>query len=236
MPHERSESDRGAAPGAPGVSRRGFLKSIGTSALVAAAFGTKTVAKDLAEPEAKRELGPGAVQVTLTINGRSVTYALEPRVTLLEVLRNQAGLTGAKEACDRASCGACTVLRDGEPVNACSVLAIEAQGSDITTIEGLVAEAQASSATGRPLTKLQQALIDADGLQCGYCTPGFVIVLHALLKKNPYPTEAEIRQACAGNLCRCGSYPRVFAAVLNASGRTAGSSVTIVNPSTHALA
>ncbi len=237
MPQNRSKSDRGAAAPAPGVSRRGFLVSLGASALAAAAFGTSGMAKELAAGvPGEGEIGPGAGPVTLKVNGRSLALSLEPRVTLLEALRNQAGLTGAKESCDRASCGACTVLLNGEPVNACSILAIDAQGAEITTIEGIVAEAQAQNAAGAPLTKLQQALIDSDGLQCGYCTPGFVMTLHAFLKKNPHPTEAEVRRACAGNLCRCGTYPRVFAAAMGASGQTVASKVTIVTPHDHALA
>lgn len=236
MPQNRSVSADSDASSAPGVSRRGFLKSLGASAFAAAAFGATSMAQELAEAKGEPTLGPGATPVTLEINGRSVTFSLEPRVTLLEALRNHAGLTGAKEACDRASCGACTVLMNGEPVNACSILAIDAQGAEITTIEGLVGDAHADAAAGRPLTKLQQALVDADGLQCGYCTPGFVMTLHALLKKNPYPTEAEVRRACAGNLCRCGSYPRVFAAVLGASGRPVTSKTTVITPHHHAVA
>ena len=118
-------------------------------------------------------------------------------MTLLEALRTSAGLTGAKEPCDRATCGACTVLLDDVPVYACSLLAIEAQGAEITTIEGLAKTGQ--------LTQLQQAFVDKDGLQCGYCSPGFVMTLTALLRKNPHPTEAEIRKACSGILCRCGA-------------------------------
>ena len=125
---------------------------------------------------------------------------------------------------------------NGEPVNACSLLAIDVQEAEITTVEGLVAEAQAQSAAGEPLTKLQRALVEHDGLQCGYCTPGFVMTLHAFLKKNPRPTEAEVRRACAGNYCRCGSYPRIFAAVLDASGQKVASRVTIVSAPKHALA
>jgi aerobic-type carbon monoxide dehydrogenase small subunit (CoxS/CutS family) len=151
------------------------------------------------------------VPVTLTVNGEVRTFSLEPRVTLLEALRANAGLTGAKEACDRATCGACTVLVNDTPVYACSLLAIEAQGAEITTIEGLARDGK--------LTALQQAMVERDGLQCGYCSPGMVLVLTALLRKNPHPTEAEIKRACAGNLCRCGSYPRIFAATLAASGQ-----------------
>ena len=197
-----------AAPA--GVSRRAFLKGLGTTAISAATLGLNGVAAELAQANAEQPAGPGPVPVTLRINGRSQTFSLEPRTTLLEALRVQAGLTGPKEVCDRASCGACTVLLDGEPVNACAILAIEAQDAEILTVEGL--------ATDQKLTALQQAFVDKDGLQCGYCSPGFVMTLAAFLRKNPHPTEAEIRQACAGNICRCGSYPHIFAAVLAATG------------------
>lgn len=211
-----------------GLTRRAFLKGLGTSVVGAAALGASNVAQGLAEADAEREQGPDAVPVTLTLNGEQRTFRLEPRITLLEALRTHAGLTGAKESCDRATCGACTVLRNGEPVYACSLLAIEAQGAEITTIEGLAKDSR--------LTALQQAFIDHDGIQCGFCSPGMVLTLAALLRRNPHPTEAEVRQACAGNLCRCGTYPRVFAAALAAGGAPAAEKLTILSPSEHALA
>ena len=188
------------------------------------------MASGLPEPkgESDPEFGPAAVPVTLTVNGKSQTLHLEPRVTLLDALRVHVGLTGAKESCDRASCGGCTVLLNDEPVYACSLLAIEAQGAEITTIEGVIADGQ--------LSLMQQALVDHDGLQCGYCSPGVVLTLTALLRKNPHPSEADVRRACAGNLCRCGSYPRIFAAALGASGQTALSKVKLLSSPAHALA
>lgn len=205
------------------------MKCLGTSAVTAAALGASNVAKGMAEANAERVQGPGAVPVVLTINGKKSTLQLEPRVTLLEALRTQAGLTGAKEACDRAACGACTVLLNGDPVYACAVLAIEAQGAEIETIEGLVADGA--------LTKLQQAFVDRDGLQCGYCSPGMVMTLTALLRKNPRPSAAEIRRACAGNLCRCGAYPRIVSATLAASGQQpTTTNLTVIHPHEHALA
>ncbi len=225
-PHEPAPATPAPDPAAAsGVSRRAFLKGLGTSAVTAAALGAENVARGLAEANAERELGPDAVPVTLTINGEARTFRVEPRVTLLEVLREHAGLTGAKESCDRSACGACTVLRDGEPVYACALLAIEAQGAEITTIEGLARD-------GR-LTALQQAFVDRDGLQCGYCSPGMVMVLTALLRKNPHPTEADVRRACAGNLCRCGSYPRIFAAALAAGGATPPEKLTLLHADDH---
>lgn len=213
---------------APGLSRRGFLTSLGLTAVSTAALGASNVAQGLAEANAEKVHGPGVVPVSFTVNGEKRTFQVEPRMTLLEVLRTQAGLTGPKESCDRATCGACTVLLDGVPVYACSTLAIEARGSEVTTIEGLVADGT--------LTKLQQAMVDHDGLQCGYCSPGMVMVLTALLRKNPHPTEAEVRAACAGNVCRCGSYPRIFAAALDASGQAPANKVTVITPDSHALA
>ncbi|MDP7469936.1 MAG: (2Fe-2S)-binding protein, partial [Dehalococcoidia bacterium] len=133
--------------------------------------------------------------VTLTVNGEQRQALAEPRVTLLELLRDGLGLTGSKEGCGDGNCGACTVLLNGRPVNSCLVLAVEVDGSDVFTIEGL--------ARSGALHPLQQAFIDHGGLQCGFCTPGLVMVAYALLQENPHPTEQEVRMAIAGNLCRC---------------------------------
>lgn len=197
--------------------------------MVAAALGSPGVTKALAEEKTReRELGPTAAPVELNVNGRAVTLQVEPRTTLLEALRIHAGLTGAKESCDRASCGACTVLLNGEPVYACSVLAIEAQGAVVETIEGVMKDGK--------LSMLQQALVEHDGLQCGYCSPGVVMTLTALLRKSPHPTADEVRRACAGNLCRCGSYPRIFAAALGAGGAKSASAVKVITVKHHGLA
>jgi len=195
-------------PAAPSVSRRAFLRGLGTTAVSAAALGAQSVAGELAaaNPEALR--GPQATAVMLSINGVRRTFSLEPRATLLDALRLHAGLTGPKEACDRGTCGACTVLLAGMPVYACMMLAIDAEGREVTTVEGLSRDGP---------TPLQKAIVAADGLQCGYCTPGFVMSLTALAQTQPHPTGAEVRKACSGHLCRCGSYPRVFAAALAAS-------------------
>lgn len=203
-----SDGPVSAPPLTTPVSRRSFIRGLGTTAVSTAALGAQSVAAELRTAAAARPQGPGAVNVTLSINGERRAFALEPRVTLLEAIRIHAGLTGPKEVCDRATCGACTVLLDGVPVYACMMLAIDAQGREITTVEGL---------SKRGLTAVQKAIVAQDGLQCGYCTPGFVMSLTALLKRNPNPSEAEVRAACAGHLCRCGSYPRIFAAALAAS-------------------
>jgi xanthine dehydrogenase YagT iron-sulfur-binding subunit len=149
--------------------------------------------------------GPTKVPIQLMINGKASTVNVEPRVTLLEALRNELDITGAKRVCDRATCGACTMIVDGKPVYSCSVLAIEAQGKQITTVESLM--------QGDKLHPLQQAFIDNDGQQCGFCTPGFVVAAKAFLDKNPNPTSEQIQKGLGGNLCRCGTYMGVRAAV-----------------------
>jgi aerobic-type carbon monoxide dehydrogenase small subunit (CoxS/CutS family) len=195
----------------PPVNRRTFLKGLGTSAVAVATVRAGAMADELnrAAP-APTPQGPGAVPVTLSINGAKTDLQLEPRATLLDALRNFGPLTGTKEVCDRGTCGACTVLLDGKPVYSCMKLAIDAQGSEIRTIEGVAVNGQ--------LSPLQQAFIDCDALMCGFCTPGFVMAATALLESNPHPSEEEIRRGCSGNLCRCGAYPHIIKAVLKASG------------------
>jgi xanthine dehydrogenase YagT iron-sulfur-binding subunit len=207
-------------PSSHSVSRRDFFKGLGVSAVATAAQRANAVAEELQKFNAEKVQGPGEVPVELLINGEKHTLNLEPRVTLLDVLRNRLPLTGSKEVCDRATCGACTVWLDGEPVYACMILAIDVQGRKITTVEGI-------SRDGK-LTKLQEAFVACDGLQCGYCTPGFVMSLSALLDRNPTPTEADVRKACSGNLCRCGSYPRVFQAALQAAGVKTASKTEVI--------
>ena len=202
-------------------SRRTFLKSLGTVAATAATAQVQSVAAELEKVNAEKTVGPGAVPVTLKVNGGTLNLMLEPRVTLLDALRNYSSLTGAKEGCDRAACGACTVLMDDLPVYACQKLAIEAQGREITTIEGL--------AKNGKLTPVQQAFWDRDALQCGYCTPGFIMSVTALLKKNPHPTADEVKHACAGNLCRCGTHPHILQAALQAAGVAATSKTEVID-------
>ncbi len=209
------------ATGAGSFSRRTFLKGLGTTAVAAAAAQTTALAAELEKANAEKVIGPGAVPVTLKVNGRKLKLQLEPRVTLLDALRNYSSLTGAKEGCDRAACGACTVLLDGLPIYSCQKLALEAQGHDITTVEGL--------AKGDQLSKVQQAFIARDALQCGYCTPGFVMSVTALLKQNPHPTADEIKHACAGNLCRCGTQPHILQAVFQAAGVKVTSKTEVIH-------
>ncbi len=195
-----------------GLSRRGFLKGIGVST---AAAGVITAVKPMAEAAAKTPgvVGPGEIPLTLNINGRNKTLAAEPRVTLLDALRNRLQLTGAKKVCDRATCGACTVLLDGQPVYACTLLAIEAQGHKITTIEGI----------GMPdkLSAMQKAFMEHDAQQCGFCTPGFVTAATAFARENPHATIEQVRAGLGGNLCRCGTYAGMLLAVADAAKKGA---------------
>lgn len=204
------------ANGALEVSRRGFLTGAGaviSSSLVA---GTESL-RAAPETTGAAVAGPGKVDITLTVNGAEKTLALEPRVTLLDALRFELDLTGAKKVCDRGTCGACTVTIDGKPAYACSVLAVQVEGKDIRTVEGL--------AQGDRLHPIQQAFVDNDAQQCGYCTPGFVMACKAFLDKNPNPTLDQVRTGLGGNLCRCGTYVGVAQAVLQSSERQTGSLV-----------
>jgi carbon-monoxide dehydrogenase small subunit len=152
------------------------------------------------------------VRVALTVNGTAQEHDVEPRLLLVYYLREVVGLTGTKVGCDTSSCGACTVLWGGESVKSCTVLAVQADGADITTIEGL--------ATNGELHPMQQAFQDNHGLQCGYCTPGMVMASVSFLKENPNPTERDVREGLEGNLCRCTGYHNIVKAVLDAAGKT----------------
>jgi xanthine dehydrogenase YagT iron-sulfur-binding subunit len=189
-----------------GVSRRSFLKGTGVALSVPLVAGVRTV--EVAGQQVKI-IGPNKTPVTLNINGKNQTLNLEPRVTLLDALRNDADVTGAKRVCDRATCGACTMVVDGKPVYSCTMLAVEAQGKKITTVESL-------EQNGR-LHPIQQAFVDNDAQQCGFCTPGFVMACKALLDKNPNPTPEQLKAGLGGNLCRCGTYVGVRAAVEQAA-------------------
>ena len=198
-------------PQQPGVSRREFLKISGLTAAVPLVTGPKMIEVGGAEVAI---YGPGKTPVALIVNGRNYAAQLEPRVTLLDALRNEFELTGAKRVCDRGTCGACTVLMQGKPVYSCSVLAIEAQGKPITTVEGLL--------NGEQLHPVQQAFIDNDAQQCGFCTPGFVVACKALLDKHPQPTAEDIRHGLSGNFCRCGTYAGIRKAVMQAAASQKG--------------
>jgi carbon-monoxide dehydrogenase small subunit len=149
------------------------------------------------------------VDATLTVNGTAYPVSLDPHMSLLRAVRDELGLTGSKEGCDDSECGACMMLLDGKPVNSCSYLALQADGRQVTTVEGL--------ATGEGLAPLQRAFLEAGGVQCGFCTPGMLISATALLRANPNPTDEEVRTALAGNLCRCTGYARIVDAVVRAA-------------------
>jgi xanthine dehydrogenase YagT iron-sulfur-binding subunit len=186
------------------VSRRGFIQSVGAGAIGVAAIGT-VEAVPSAEPFNGEDMAP----VTLTVNGRRHRLLVEPRWSLLYVIREQLQLTGSKAGCERGECGACTVLIDGVPRYACMTLAVESDGAAVTTVEGLM--------DGEELGPVQQAFVEKDGLQCGYCTPGQVIAAEGLLRTTPHPTIDQIREGMSGNLCRCGAYGHIFKAVQRAA-------------------
>jgi len=185
-----------------GVSRRDFLKISSIAAAAPMVVGPTVVKVAGAEVPV---YGPGAASITLNVNGKTLKTNVEPRVTLLDVLRDDFDLTGAKKVCDRGECGACTVLMDGKTVYACSMLAIDAQGHKIETVESLTA--------GGNLHPIQQAFVDHDAEQCGFCTPGFVVAAKALVDKYPNPTPEQITHELAGNFCRCGTYAGIRRAV-----------------------
>ena len=195
-----------------GFSRRGFIRGAGIGSGV---LGTGILEKQAAAapPAEGKFVGPGAVPVTLKINGKTQTLKLEPRVTLLDALRNHLELTGAKRVCDRATCGACTVTLNGKSVYSCTVLAIDAQGKNIETIEGI--------SNGKP-HPVSTAFVNHDAQQCGYCTPGFVMAAKAFLDHNPNPTYEQVKEGLCGNLCRCGTYFGVRKAVLEAAKEMKG--------------
>jgi aerobic-type carbon monoxide dehydrogenase small subunit (CoxS/CutS family) len=187
-----------------GISRRSFLKGAGVAATGTAVLNSGLLGQASETPS--NVIGPDATSVALNINGAVKHLSVEPRTTLAEALRNELHLTGTKIVCDRGSCSACTVMLDGTPVNSCMTFALDAVDHKITTIEGL----------GDPehLHPVQAAFVEHDGMQCGYCTPGMVMSCAALLERNPSPAAADVQQAISGNICRCGTYPKVVEAVL----------------------
>ncbi len=199
-----------------GLSRRAFLSrgaGLAASAPILTAVGLPVPAGAAADVAIQ---GPGKVPITLQINGKPHRLSVEPRLTLLDALRDYLDYTGAKKVCDRAVCGACTVIMGGKAVYACGVLAIEAQGKNIQTVEGL--------STGGKLHPIQEQFIQHDAQQCGFCTPGFVVACKALLDTHPNPTAAEIREGLGGNLCRCGTYAGIRQVVATASAARKGGS------------
>ncbi len=210
MAKERDRSVKPSRPAASreteasGVSRRGFIQSVGTGAIAAAALGSAE-ARQAPAPVTPEEMAP----LTLTVNGRRHRLLVEPRWSLAYVIRDRLRLTGTKVGCDRGECGACTVLVNGIPRYGCLTLAVEADGAQVTTIEGLM--------HGEELGPVQQAFAEKDAFQCGFCTPGQVVAAEGLLRATPNPTADQIRQGMSGNLCRCGAYDHIFKAVARAA-------------------
>ncbi|MCI0744255.1 MAG: (2Fe-2S)-binding protein [Verrucomicrobia subdivision 3 bacterium] len=190
-----------------GFSRRGFLKGVGITSvaggLISPAGLTSAIA---AEGDVK---GPGETPITLDVNGQKRKLNVEPRVTLLDALRNRLDLTGPKKVCDRGTCGACTVIVDGKPVYSCSMLAVEAEGREVTTIEGI--------GTPQRMNEVQRAFVKHDAQQCGFCTPGFVTAATAFVRANPKASIEQVRAGLGGNLCRCGTYAGMILAVVDAA-------------------
>lgn len=195
-----------------GVSRRGFIATLGTGVVVAA---TASAAEALQQKPAQPAQAVEMVSATLNVNGRRHSLLVEPRWSLLFVIREKLGLTATKIGCERGECGSCTVLIDGQPRYACMTLALEAQGSEVTTLEGLM--------RGEELGPVQQAFAEQDAFQCGYCTPGQIMAVEGLLRANPAPTLDEIRHGVSGNICRCGTYAFIFKAAERAAELKKGS-------------
>jgi xanthine dehydrogenase YagT iron-sulfur-binding subunit len=199
------------------VSRRGFMQGLGVSAAAASFAGSAAALAKQAKGERTLDdgttiIGPGPVELTLNINGEPQRLRVDASTTLLEALRMHAGLTGSKEICDRGSCGGCSVLLNGTLMVSCMMLAVDAVGAKITTVEGL--------ARNGNLDPLQVMFIKHDALQCGYCTPGLVVASRWLLNNTPRPNLEQIKHALSGNICRCGTYTNIFNAVLETSGQS----------------
>ena len=187
-------------------SRRGFLQGVG---ITSGALTTGILETEAEAQTGAKIAGPGEVPITLQINGKPYRTSVEPRTTLLDTLRHRLDLTAAKRVCDRGTCGACTVIVDSKVVYSCTVLAIDAQGRQIQTLEGL-------SQNGKP-HPVSQAFVNNDAQQCGYCTPGFVMAAKGFLDKHPNPSYEDVKKGLGGNLCRCGTYVGVRKAVLEAA-------------------
>jgi len=200
------------------VSRRGFLKGAGITAATSVIETANAFAKDAKDAlHSAHTVGPDALPIKLRINGQEHAVTVEPRYTLAETLRDNLGLTGTKVVCDRGSCSACTIWIDKSPALACMTLAVDAVGREITTIEGL--------SHGDTMHAVQAAFVKHDAMQCGFCTPGMVMSCAALLERNKNPNLDDVKHAVSGNLCRCGTYPKVFAATLDVAaqrGQAAG--------------
>jgi xanthine dehydrogenase YagT iron-sulfur-binding subunit len=209
---KRAAHDSGSDSRRPGLTRRAFLKGSGMSAAATALAGPLPAALAKVDDDDSKKLlgpaagmGPGAVKLELNVNGAKMTTSVEPRVTLLDALRNYLDVTGCKRVCDRGTCGACTVMVNGKPVYSCTMLALEARGKDIKTAEALNADGK--------LDAVPAAFVKHDAQQCGFCTPGFVVAMRAAFNQNPKATPADIEKALGGNICRCGTYEQMRHAI-----------------------
>jgi xanthine dehydrogenase YagT iron-sulfur-binding subunit len=211
-PNDDDTADKPDKSDRYGFSRRDFLKTAGVGSLATAV--TAVGVAEAAGQTGPAVVGPGDVPVVLTVNGKRVDLRIEPRVTLLDAIRNRADLTGNKRVCDRGTCGACTMIVDGRTVYSCSTLAIEVQGKQIRTVDGLAMNGQ--------LHPVQQAFCDVDALMCGFCTPGFVVATVALLERHPNATPEQLRKGLDGNICRCGTFVRIMEAAVKAKGVARG--------------
>jgi len=204
------KKDPEAKKSGSGFSRRGFIQGAGVTG--------GAISTGLLETEAQAQTPAGVISgetaITLQINGKPQKTTVEPRMTLLDVMRSKLDLTAAKRVCDRGTCGACTVIVDGKAMYSCTVLAIDAQGKQIQTLEGI--------AQGRDPHPIVNAFVDNDAQQCGYCTPGFVVASKAFLDRNPNPTFEQVKEGLGGNLCRCGTYVGIRKAVLQAATKLKG--------------
>lgn len=194
-----------------GISRRKFIKGFGSGVVGGSVLVHSLPALSNGQKAQQAPLHEGKVLIDLKVNGKQLKLLVESRTTLAQVLRDQLHLTGTKIICNHGECGGCTVLLDGQAVYSCHILALDAAGKEVTTIEGLL--------SGEELHPIQQAFIEHDGYQCGFCTPGQIITTQALLLKNPKPDREQVKEAMAGNLCRCSAYPNIVDSVLAAAER-----------------
>ncbi len=204
----KNKKDKAGSGPSKGISRRGFLRGAGLSTAGSVLLTSEVFAFEYTEDKGT-ELGPDATTIQMKVNGRMWSLSVEPRTTLASALRDHLELTGTKVVCDRGSCSACTVYVDGKPVNSCMMSVFDVGDKEVTTIEGI--------AKNGNLHPVQEAFIEHDASQCGYCTPGMVMSCAHLLDNNSNPTLEDVKEATRGNLCRCGTYPHVFKATLDAA-------------------
>jgi xanthine dehydrogenase YagT iron-sulfur-binding subunit len=193
------------------ISRRKFIKNIG-GGVVGAGVAIKTLSAKPSRGNINQQISESAVELSFTVNEKPVRLMVEPEATLADVLREQLKLTGTKVVCNHGECGACTVLLDDKAVYSCHMLALDAHGKKVTTIEGLM--------DGEKLHPVQEAFVEHDGLQCGFCTPGQILAAEAILIKNPKPDRQEIIEGMSGNLCRCAAYPNILKSAISAAEKT----------------